>query len=1055
MAMDEETVGLDDLTALMEDQSASAENGKASLSPEPLFSALLRDVVQKLWPGDPVIQDFVAQVARPISEHLGHTAAKGGEFVARRRAEGKGDDEHFLYDQSMRAHLINGLFPVLHTARALQAWGAPQLRVYDEACRRIFIAGYVLHDYLKLPEVERRLNEAGFSHDRAVGPAQMPLLEELFTEWGRALGLDRFLEPIGGLAARLHDLIYIASNTQVRWSTLRNLSLLSRIQASPLQLDLAEQLSRLADLLAYAARRPQDAASDGSLHGVLTTLSGGLARLNYHHLNDNRGLLTNFIQNAALEAMSGEYRIPLLYAPSGVVYLEHSRQAPPLPGVETVVEACVNRIREAAGQALGRSLSGIKRDGKGMKWADYYWLFFDLPEFLRLGVGATFAVIHEGKQASAGKRFEKMKAGAWLGPEVDLDLPDDLRVDRLAEWCFLAEKASAARLPGWDAAGLLLELMGLEDLQAEFLSVPRDNRAGGVGYHWYFAAGHYLRRHPGLDPAAWQERVEGFASRLAGAAREAKPKGPDSLDSGWDDLRGYVRHTLTLGGSPGAGESRAAFALELHRYSSAKRRGRGTEQVCALCSSAYHIDKQQEAGVLFAPQVYSNKRPLHSTDAIRDICSICGMEMMLRQIFMNRAAASGGDFEGRRMRYLYFYPTYYFTPETLSLMRRVYSGLHRISFTDLRKQLAGREGRLDLSPGIFQRLEPLLLTPEDEIDPAGDRYLRMHFPETDPVTFYFMGVPPPGRKAKDAEAWVHPAFLALLLPLCLDVKVVASEASLPLMLEADEIAETVFLDSAHSAIGYLTGGQARINVDCLLPVLQRLTTAYLIHVDANSRMGSGGFDYSWQNLPALARDLSSSPLYAFHYLKVWQRRQNMDMLPPPKARLYLAYLDYLDRSKGGKEMSHAKELTNLYRRFYRARRNNSNSILRPVSIAARAVLEADPRLFDAEGLVEAVYGELRSFSERARIGNLAYYPTGSTRESREEAMRAFAAYFVQEIFFRVFRGDKSALRGKQLNLLKNACEVIYVDAAAQEREEKEAAAVATSKDAVEEEATEA
>src|SRR5690606_25822569 len=160
-------------------------------------------------------------------------------------------------------------------------------------------------------------------------------------------------------------------------------------------------------------------------------------------------------------------------------------------------------------------------------------------------------------------------------------------------------------------------------------------------------------RHPGLDPAAWQERVEGFASRLAGAAREAKPKGPDSLDSGWDDLRGYVRHTLTLGGSPGAGESRAAFALELHRYSSAKRRGRGTEQVCALCSSAYHIDKQQEAGVLFAPQVYSNKRPLHSTDAIRDICSICGMEMMLRQIFMNRAAASGRDFEGRRMRYLY------------------------------------------------------------------------------------------------------------------------------------------------------------------------------------------------------------------------------------------------------------------------------------------------------------------------------------------------------------------------------------------------------------------
>ena len=1050
MAIDEDPVGLDDLAILFEEQSVPVEDGKASLSPEPLFSALLRDVIHKHWHGDPVIQDFVAQVARPISEHLGHTAAKGGEFVARRRAEGKGEDEHFLYDQSMRAHLINGLFPVLHTARALQAWGAPQLRVYDEACRRIFIAGYVLHDYLKLPEVERRLNEAGFSHDRAVGPAQMPLLEELFTEWGRALGLDRFLEPAGGMAARLHDLIYIASNTQIRWSTLRNLSLLPRITASPLQLDLAEQLSRLADLLAYVARRPQDSASEPALRSALMTLSGGLARLNFHHLNDNRGLLTNFIQNAALAAMSGEYRIPLLYAPSGVVYLEHSRLAPSVPEVDTVVNAAVNRIREAAGQALARSHTGIKRDGKGMKWADYYWLFFDLPEFVCLGVRATFAIIHEGKSASAGKRFEKMKAGAWLGSEVDLDLPDDLRVDQMAEWCFLAERAAAARLPGWDAAGLLLELMGLEDLRAEFLAVPRDNRAGGVGYHWYFAAGQYLRRHPGLDPSAWQERVEGLASRLAEAAREIKPLGQHSRASGWDDLREYVHHTLTLGGSPAAGESREAFALELHRYNNAKRKGRGTEQVCALCSSAYQINKQQEAGVLFAPQVYSNKRPLHSTDARRDICSICGMEMMLRQIFMNRAAASGGDFEGRRMRYLYFYPAYYFTPETLSLMRRVYSGLHRISFTDLRKQLAGKEGQLDLSPGIFQRLEPLLLTLEEEINPEADRFLRMHFPETDPVTFFFMGVPPPGLKAKDAEAWVHPAFLALLLPLCLDVKVVASEASLPLMLEADELAETVFLDSPHSAIGYLTGGQARINVDCLLPVLQRLTSAYLIHVDANSRMGSGGFDYGWQYLPALARDLSTSPLHAFHYLKVWQRRQNMDILPPAKARLYLAYMNYLDRSTGGKEMSHAKELTHLYRRFYRARRNNSNSILRPVSIAARAVLEADPRLFDAEGLVEAVYGELRSFSERAKIANLAYFPAGSTRESREVAMRAFAAYFVQELFFRVFRGDKSALRGKQLNLLKNACEVIYVDAAAQEREEKEAAAEEAAQVAAEE-----
>jgi CRISPR-associated protein Csc3 len=363
-------------------------------------------------------------------------------------------------------------------------------------------------------------------------------------------------------------------------------------------------------------------------------------------------------------------------------------------------------------------------------------------------------------------------------------------------------------------------------------------------------------------------------------------------------------------------------------------------------------------------------------------------------------------------------------------------GLKRVSFTELRRQLVDKDGNVDLSPQTLQRLKPLLLMPEDEIDPASDRYVRLHFPETEPVTFYFLGVPPPptppNRKPTDAESWVHPAFLALLLPLCLDVKIVTSESSLPLIMEADEIAETVFLDGPHAAIGYLTGGEVRVNVDRVLPTLQRLIVGYLIHVDANSGMGSSGYDYRWQNIPALARALHQSPLYAFHYLKRWQRQQSLDRIPLIKARQYLTYMTYLE---GENAMSHARKLATLYRQFYRARRPNSNSILRPVSIAARAVLDADPRLFDQEGLVEAVYGELYSYTERAGREGLAYFPKGSNRESRGQAMRDFAAYFVNKVFYETFRADKSALRGKQLNLLKSACEVIYREEADRERTE--------------------
>ncbi len=138
-------------------------------------------------------------------------------------------------------------------------------------------------------------------------------------------------------------------------------------------------------------------------------------------------------------------------------------------------------------------------------------------------------------------------------------------------------------------------------------------------------------------------------------------------------------------------------------------------------------------------------------------------------------------------------------------------------------------------------------------------------------------------------------------------------------------------------------------------------------------------------------------------------------------------------------MSHAGTLTDLYRQFYRSRRNNSNSILRPIAVASKAILAADSRLFGREGLTEAVRGELAAFMERVQSrradGMLA---PGSTHESREAATRSFAEYFVGTIFYDTLRGNVAALRGRQLNLLRSACEVLYRDAAARDWQERQA-----------------
>jgi len=666
---------------------------------------------------------------------------------------------------------------------------------------------------------------------------------------------------------------------------------------------------------------------------------------------------------------------------------------------------------------------------------------------LGLSARATFKLITPNKTPSAGRRYDKMIQQEFLPEEAVAGLPDDLRVDQLAEFCYLAEKIVGKRQSELDVAGVLLEALGLTDLRPQFEAVPRDNRAGGVGYHWYFAAGHYLKRHLGLSPDEWQARIEKLARTLAEALPAEGDTTPESdrpapgqpHGDGWDDLRAYVQQTLNLPRRADKEPIPGLFATELQRYRNAKRRGRGTTAMCSLCSSPYTVDKQQEAGVLFAPQVYSNKMVLHGSKAIRDMCSICGLEMMLRQILMNRSNLSGGRFEGRNIRYLYFYPTYFFTPETLEIFRAVHNQIRRISFTELRRRLVTTDDsgvQLHLDPVAWQQIEDLLLDPSLLDDPARDSFVRMHYPTNEPITFYFLGVPPPGRDAKDAESWVHPAFLSLLMPLLLDVKVVASESPLPLLVEADEMTELVYLDCPRYAfVRYLTGIE-RINVDRVLPQLQRLAVAYLIHLDANSRMRRGRYDYRWSDIPALARDLSTSPLYAFYYLKKWQRAIEADGIPQNKAQQYMGYVSCLLETngysqKGGVTMSYARELTDLYRRFYRAQRRNSNSTLRPISVASDAILKADRRLFDEEGLIEAVYGELYSFMDRVASGRAdGRFAPDSDWQSRQEAMRDFAGYFVRDVFYDALNGDVAALRGKQLNLLKSACEVIYRDAEA-------------------------
>ena len=1035
-----EIEALSEEIATARDQHDHAE--KPKLTPEPLFSMLLREVID---PNDVVLSDFALHVAPRLSELLGHVAAKGGNFAVRKREGGTPAEDVARYgdDQSMRAHIVNGLLPTAQVARTLRRWGAKRfVDDFDDMTYRLFCAGYTLHDWLKLPDVDAELRAVGLEHHTVNVAAHLPDVERVVSGWCERLGFAEFLMPIGGIEASLHDLIYIATNTQLQWGVMHNLAALPGLRVRGRHLRLATDLATLADYLAYLGRTPVDVVSHPSIRRMFESFHDEhvQASLVYHHLADVRGVLTSIINNAAVAAYAvPDQREPLLYAPTGVVYLAR-REAPPAPAIADVAEAMIGRIRDLCQRQLNENLTGIARGGKGIKYADYYDLFFSPRKLAQ--IIARFAERRIGPNSAAGKRYTNIAAKNMAPADTNLDLPDSVEVDRIAEVCALLVKIASEHAPDFDAEGYLLGQMGVADLRDLVRQINGNRTAGGVPYGWYYAAGVFRQRTSGLDEQQWVDRMHALA---AGVAAQL-PDTPPTDAAGWNELRCYVGDHLKFSGAE-PDDLRDRLKTELARYSGARKSGRGATNVCGLCSSPYSVSEQQEAAILFAPMVYTNKQPLHGSKAIRRICAVCGAEMMLRQLLMKRGRESGGNFEKRKLRYLFFYPTYFFTPETLRMVRALHDRLKRVSFTALRSQMLpppdAPDVQVDLSPECFQRLPEFILHPSEIAHVEDDRLFRLRFPAAEPITFSFIGLPPAERDAKDAEAWINPAFLALLLPLLLDMKVVASESLLPIIQEASELPETVAFDAPHAFVGRLAG-PARLNLDQLLPALQRLTAAYFIHLDGNAKMGVGGFDYRWHEIPALARNLETSPLYAFYYLKKGLRRENSESIPAAKAALYVNLVEYY-LEHGSTAMSHARELVLRYRKFYRHKsgRLNSNSIVRPLSESAKALLTADLRLFaDVESLFEVVRSRLEQFVERVSHNKADgtvptwLYPEKETRSAAiQVAIEDFAHYFVETIYRDIFKQDRAAIAGKQLNLLKNACESIYM--AEQRREWRE------------------
>ena len=132
------------------------------------------------------------------------------------------------------------------------------------------------------------------------------------------------------------------------------------------------------------------------------------------------------------------------------------------------------------------------------------------------------------------------------------------------------------------------------------------------------------------------------------------------------------------------------------------------------------------------------------------------------------------------------------------------------------------------------------------------------------------------------------------------------------------------------------------------------------------------------------------------------------------------------------KLHHPKKLTELYRKFYRAKSTKgkptkANAILKPIDEAADVILKAELSWCQGEAMVDAVAARLFSLMNRVHSSTAEgrWVFKNSERDQEREAILDFARYFVVEVFEGTFKGDRARLAGRQLNLIRDTCEFIY------------------------------
>jgi CRISPR-associated protein Csc3 len=984
---------------------------------------------------DPALVDFVETLAPRLLERFATIPALGGsgqqaaisdpclpDRLARYRDE---ELERFShnFDQSLTAHILNGLFAGMRMAEEL-----PPGKALSDIEKRLWVMGYIVHDYTKVYGVK-------------VDAGQLDAIRQVVRCLGKDLGFDAYLP---GWLDYLDDVVFLAQNTQkVQGANLnlRDYHLRTRLR----RLEKMRMLCSYADVLVHI-RTPSEVMLPGSdgrnravnLGKTLDDLfgAGQAPRLAYHKLTEVRGLLSNLVNNAVMAELKAQGYQPYLFFPDGVVYLAApglQASVDPAAIAETVWERVVDIISESEN-------FGIKPWTTGFLVSSALYTIAGLSGVLDAGRRRAMRLTSNksparlygfftGKSENDLKKLfggdmEQVKAEQETVVTAQ-DIPADGRVHKLGEFLTMVYREVRKKYKkAPDISPLLLKTLAIDDLVT---SEETKQQKGGTYFGWFYAASRFIQANPGLDENGIDDTMQRLSRQVLIWVEEQDLKAKDSAALK-DTVCKYVSGLIVVDGSqPGAAiDVKASFAQELDRYTKAKAERRPQ---CSLCSTPFDAVFQEATEMPFINQQYSNKSPLSVPMLVRGVCPVCRVEMILRLVQQEGAT------EGNRPINLYLYPTYFFTLETERVAKSFVIEMRDLDVFALRQHLRD-EG---FSLNAFLRYEDFL--GDETMQRRGVRPPR--YREGEFAGLIFTSLTPLGRKPTDTDAWIIPALLAVGIPLLLDVKLVASPSFVPLFPSGADFHETVILDGPHTFTQHVWGTD-RFRVNEVEQALIRLLELYDLHLDVFSERRKP----HWAQINAIVKDIVTDPYYVFSYYERKERSQRAKKRKGKKGGKQSSfkgispqdierYMEIYYTLGGETDMGIIGKLVDAYAAFYRVdwkKLDSAYGVLRPLGTALDVVVESDPRT-DRDDLILLVAGSVNDDQGRVRENQAEGFDPVVTNKSlgsyperlalSRQRIEEFATICVDDLFAGYCRGDRAILR-ERTNRLRSAARFYYL-----------------------------